>query len=76
MKFKLLLCGAALLAAGCDLPQNPYGASAEYSYNYDMVPQPVPGISPAEMDKIEQAPVFENTDASYRAFRAAHNERP
>jgi hypothetical protein len=76
MKLKLLLCGAALLVAGCDIPQNPYGAAAEYSYNYDMVPQPLPGITPAEMDKIQQAQAIGDTDSSYRAFRAEHNERP
>jgi hypothetical protein len=57
MKLRLLFCGAALLAAGCASPQNPFAASGEFSYTYDLVPQPVPDIPPAELDKIQQAQV-------------------
>jgi hypothetical protein len=57
MKLRLLLCGAALLAAGCDTPQNPYATAGEYSYTYDYVPQPVPALSPAALEKIYQAEV-------------------
>jgi|HubBroStandDraft_1064217.scaffolds.fasta_scaffold1360770_1 hypothetical protein len=55
MKLKLLLCGVALLAAGCDSPQNPFDTSGEISYTYDLVPQPIPNISQAELEKIQQS---------------------
>jgi hypothetical protein len=60
MKLKLLLCGVALLAAGCDSQsssfagaQNPFATSGEFSYTFDLVPQPIPDISQAELEKIE-----------------------
>jgi hypothetical protein len=52
MKCRLLLCGAALLVAGCASQQNPFVSSAENSFTYDLVPQPVPDITPTEMDKL------------------------
>jgi hypothetical protein len=55
MKFKLLLCGAALLVAGCESPSNPYGASGEYSFTYDYVPEPVPGMTATELEALLQA---------------------
>jgi hypothetical protein len=54
MKLKLLLCGAALMVAGCASPQNPFASSGEYSYTYDYVPQPVPEIPTDELAKIYQ----------------------
>jgi hypothetical protein len=63
MKIKLLLCGAALLVAGCSSPQNPYAVTGEYSYSYDLVPQPVPDLTAPEMDKIEQLPVVSSSSA-------------
>jgi hypothetical protein len=56
MKLRLLLCGAALLVAGCDSPQNPFVSSGEFSYTYDLVPQPVPDLTAADLDKIYQLP--------------------
>jgi hypothetical protein len=64
MKLKLLLCGVALLAAGCASPQNPFATSGELSYTYDLVPQPVPDIPPAELDKIYQVQVTGSTVSS------------
>jgi hypothetical protein len=58
MKMSMLLCGVALLAAGCSSPQNPFASSGEFSYTYDLVPQPVPDIPPSELSKIEQVPVI------------------
>jgi hypothetical protein len=52
MKFKLLLCGAVLLVAGCDTPQNPYASASNYSYSYDMLPEPVPDVTPTDLDKL------------------------
>jgi hypothetical protein len=59
MKLRLLLCGAALMVAGCASQQNPFNSAAEQSYINDLVPQPVPGLSPAEVERIYQvnAPV-------------------
>ena len=69
MKLSLLLCGAALLVAGCESSRNPYASSEEYMFNYDMVPQPIPGITPGELDKILQAqpmePVYFRQDPGY-----------
>jgi hypothetical protein len=47
------------MVAGCASQQNPFNSSAEQSFIYDLVPQPVPGLSPAEMESIYQvnAPV-------------------
>jgi hypothetical protein len=56
MKFKLLLCGAVLLVAGCDTAQNPYASSANYSYSYDMIPEPVPDLTPTDLDKLYLVP--------------------
>ncbi len=52
MKYKLLLCGAVLLVAGCDTPQNPYASSSNYSYAYDNLPEPVPDLTPTDLDKL------------------------
>jgi hypothetical protein len=57
MKMRLLLCGAALmLAAGCASQQNPFATSADQVYNYDMVPSPLPDLTPSEVDRIAQVP--------------------
>ena len=56
MKSKLLLCGAALLLAGCSTPPNPYASSGEISCTYDLAPQPVPDFMPADLDKLYQLP--------------------
>ncbi len=53
MKYKLLLCGVALFVAGCDTPpQNPFATSSDYSFSYDVLPQPVPDITPVDLDKL------------------------
>jgi hypothetical protein len=55
MKLRLLLCGAALtLVAGCASQQNPFASSAEQVYNYDMIPSPVPDLTPYELDRLYQ----------------------
>jgi hypothetical protein len=56
MKLRLLLCGAALvMVAGCASQQNPFAGSAEQVYNYDLVPSPLPDLTPTEVDRIYQA---------------------
>jgi len=60
MKLKLLLCGAALLVAGCSSPENPFASSGEYSYTYDSVPQPLMDPTPGDMDKIYLLPPATN----------------
>jgi hypothetical protein len=63
MKLRLLLCGAALfLVAGCASEQNPFASAADQSYNYDLVPQPLPDITPAELEMI-----YRNSPASSSA---------
>ncbi len=42
MKWKLLLCGAAFLAAGCASYQSPSAGLGNYSFANDLVPQPLP----------------------------------
>jgi hypothetical protein len=74
MKLKLLLCGAALLAAGCDTTPNPYGSSGEYSFTYDLVPQPVPNITTSELPKIEQAQITSTPISVYRETASEHND--
>jgi hypothetical protein len=75
MKFKLLLlCGATLLAAGCNSTRNPYDYYGEFGFNYDLVPQPLPGLSPSELTKIEQAPIISPPPAAFRAISAEHND--
>jgi hypothetical protein len=55
MKLKLLLCGTALvLLAGCASPQNQFAVQGEFSYTSDLVPQPLPDLTPNEVDKINQ----------------------
>jgi hypothetical protein len=76
MKMRLLLCGAALLAAGCATEQNPFGTNGEFSYSYDMVPQPIPDLTPVELEKIEQTQIIEPRDSSFRLMGALHNETP
>jgi hypothetical protein len=55
MKLSLLFCGAALLLAGCASEQNPFATAADQSYSYDMVPQPLPDLTPTEVERIYQA---------------------
>lgn len=53
MKLRLLLCGVALMmVAGCASLQNPFAGSADQAYNYDMVPSPLPDLTPSELDRI------------------------
>jgi len=58
MTWKLLLCGAALVAAGCASNPSPFSTSGDYSFTTDLVPPPVPDITPAEMNRIEHAVVL------------------
>jgi hypothetical protein len=64
MKFKLLLCGAALLVAGCSSTENPYASSGDYSYNYDLVPQPLMDPTPVDLDKLYLLPPATTADSS------------
>jgi hypothetical protein len=68
MKFKLLLCGAALLVAGCSSPPNPFASSAEYPYAYDSVPQPVADHTPVDLDKLYLLPPPAAADSSSGAL--------
>jgi hypothetical protein len=61
MKFKLLLCGATLLVAGCASQQSPFASSGGYSYTYDLVPEPLPDLTLPELDKIDQVPATSAT---------------
>jgi hypothetical protein len=66
MKVRLLLCGAALmLAAGCASQQNPFAGSAEQVYSYDLVPQPLPDLTPTEVDRIYQYSTASPSAPSY-----------
>jgi len=76
MKLRLLLCGAAVLVAGCAAPQNPFASSGEYSYTYDLVPQPVPELSPAVLAKINELPVAGATVAPSSALSQTDRATP
>jgi hypothetical protein len=65
MKLKLLLCGAALLVAGCASEESPFTSAGEYAFTFDMVPSPVPGLSPTEMAKIAEVPTTTTTAAPF-----------
>ncbi|HZM05085.1 MAG TPA: hypothetical protein VFC44_18960 [Candidatus Saccharimonadales bacterium] len=58
MKWKLLLCGAALVVTvtGCAFSHNEYSSYSEFGYTYDLVPPPVMGLTPDEAVRIMQAP--------------------
>jgi hypothetical protein len=58
MKWKLLICGAAVAVTGCAFQQNQYASYGEFGYTYDLVPPPVMGLTPAEAVRIMQAPVL------------------
>jgi len=77
MKLRLLLCGVALmLAAGCASPQNPFAGSADQVYNYDMVPPPLPDLTPNELDQIYQGSTVSSSSALYQnALSQARSER-
>jgi hypothetical protein len=64
MKWKLLLCAAAMIASGCSFNQNQYATYGEYGYSRDLVPQPVPGLTAPEMRVIYGAPVTTPTISS------------
>jgi len=74
MKFMLLLCGAALLSAGCNTSPNPYGINGEYGYTFDLPPPAVAWPSPDELDKIELAPYVSPPPAAFRAVSELHND--
>jgi hypothetical protein len=74
MKLMMLLCGGALLVAGCNTPRNPYGYYGEYSFNYDLTPQPLPGITPTELDQIQQAQITGAPPSLFRQWSAEHND--
>lgn len=69
MKLKLLLCGAALVVAGCASEQNPFAGSGEFSYTYDLVPQPVPDLTPVDLDILYQLPPTGSADSSTTAVK-------
>ena len=62
MKLRVLLCGAALMmVAGCASQQNPFAGSADQVYNYDLVPSPLPDLTPTEVDKINKVNIVTYT---------------
>jgi hypothetical protein len=51
MKWRLLLCVAVLALAGCAFnQQGPYANYDEYGFGSDLVPAPVQGLTPAEVN--------------------------
>jgi hypothetical protein len=64
MKLRLLLCGATLVVAGCAAPENPFVSSGEVPYTYDYVPQPVPDISPIDLDILYHLPPTGDSSAA------------
>lgn len=56
MKLSLLLCGAALLLAGCASEKNPFAAETDQNYHYDLVPEPLPDLTPEELVRIYETP--------------------
>jgi hypothetical protein len=69
MKWKLLLCGAIFVVAGCSSPENPFVSSGEAPYTYDYVPQPVPDISPIDLDILYHLPPTGSADSSTTAVK-------
>jgi hypothetical protein len=59
MKLKLLFCGAALiLAAGCASQQSAYPTSGSLMCETDLVPSPLPDLTPTDLERIEEGPVI------------------
>jgi hypothetical protein len=53
MKWKLLLCVAALVLAGCSSENNnAYSVYGEFGFSYDLVPPPVQGLSAADLQQM------------------------
>lgn len=48
----LVLAGAALFSAGCSSNSNSYATYGEFGYTFDLVPQPVPGITVDEVHRL------------------------
>jgi hypothetical protein len=58
MKWKLLLCVAVLAVAGCaSNQQDPYASYGELGFSSDLIPPPVVGLTPAEVEVIYGSPV-------------------
>lgn len=55
MKKRLLLCGAVLIVAGCAEPHNPFGIATGVPYTFDLVPSPLPDLTPDEILEVEGA---------------------
>lgn len=49
MKRILLLCGAVLMVAGCAEPHNPFGIATGVPYTFDLIPSPLPDLTPSEI---------------------------
>jgi hypothetical protein len=65
MKLKLLFCGAALiLAAGCASQQSAYPTSGSAMCEVDLVPPPLPDLTPADLQKLEEGGA--SSDAALR----------
>lgn len=52
MKTRLLLCGAALLLAGCASEPNRFAPIAQQTYVFDWVEEPFPDLSPPQINSL------------------------
>lgn len=57
MKWKLLLCvAAAAVVSGCEQQPSAYATYGEFGFTYDLTPEPVPGLTISEAQRIAEIP--------------------
>jgi hypothetical protein len=65
MKWKLLLCVAALAVAGCAYnQQDSYASYGEFGFSSDLVPTPVEGLTGGDVDSAYGSTVVASSRAS------------